>query len=113
MTEMPQPCHNLALNLEGRLIVMCGVVVAYAPRCAYLSPNGLECEATTTCRRNRYIYDKSGRSCYRCSVDQNYYSWGADTLRKGATSTLGGADLRKRASRPIPLFIVLMALKVG
>ena len=53
MAETPQPCHNLALNLlslqrwreRGGLMVVCGVVVAYAPRCASLSPNGLACEA--------------------------------------------------------------------
>ena len=27
-------------------MVGCGVVVAYAPRCASLSPNGLACEAS-------------------------------------------------------------------
>ena len=26
-------------------MVVCGIVVAYAPRCASLSPNGLACEA--------------------------------------------------------------------
>ena len=79
MAEMPQPCHNLALNLERGLIVVCGVVVDYAPRCVTLSPNGLACKATTSCRRNRYNYYKFGRSCYHCSVDLNYYSWGVDT----------------------------------
>ena len=29
-------------------MLVCGVVVAYAPRCASLSPNGLACEANAT-----------------------------------------------------------------
>ena len=34
-------------------MVVCGVVVAYAPRCASLSPNGLACEATGTVARTK------------------------------------------------------------
>ena len=48
MAETPQPRHNLSINLLSlQERVGCGVVVAYAPRCTSLSPNGLACEAST------------------------------------------------------------------
>ena len=33
-------------------MLVCGVVVAYAPRCASLSPNGLACEASSRSQDN-------------------------------------------------------------
>lgn len=51
MAETPQPRHSLSINLlslqQKGLMVGCGVVVAYALRCASLFPNGLACEAST------------------------------------------------------------------